>query len=85
MVRLNERSVNTSSNFRKITLNICYIKSMLAVLPEYISHNIIDTIGRDSDTSKDGYGYKMLLSIFDESNELRSKYNDDDFTLRRKI
>lgn len=85
MVRLNEKSVNTSSNFRKISLNMCYIKSMLAMLPEYISHNIIDTIGRDSDINGDSYGYKLLLSIFDESNELRSKYNGDDFTLKRRI
>lgn len=85
MVRLNENSANSSSNFRRISLNTCYIRSMLAILPEYVSNNIIDTISHDSNTNKDNYGYKMLLSIFDESNELKSKYNDDDFTLRRKI
>ena len=85
MLKLNEKSVNSNSNFRKISLNICYIKSILAILPKYLSNNIIESIDQNSNVDRNSFGYKMLLSIFNVSNEVRDKYNDDGFTLKRKI
>ena len=58
---------------------------MLAILPKYLSNNIIESIDQNSNVDRNSFGYKMLLSIFNVSNEVRDKYNDDGFTLKRKI
>lgn len=85
MISLTEKACMLPNNFRSISLNACYIKSLITFLPNIAIYGATSELfnGKDADHNK--YGYKALTSLFESIDDLKEKYNDEDYTLKRKF
>ena len=83
--RLSKDSCSLPGNFRSISLNNCYIKSLFITLPYRTSQSMFDKISSDESIDKSKYGYKALESLVDMIGPLKEEYNGEEFTLKRKF
>ena len=72
-------------NFRSLSLNTCYLKSLLIVMPLLMSNKILNQINSEDTIDKEKCGYIALQSLIKMSPELKRKYNRKDFTLKRNF
>lgn len=83
--KLSKESCSLPGNFRSISLNNCYIKSLFITLPYRTSQSMFDKISSDESIDKSKYGYKALESLVDMIGPLKEEYNGEGFTLKRKF
>lgn len=83
--RLSKESCSLPGNFRSISLNNCYIKSLFITLSHSTSQGLFYKISSDESVDKSKYGYKMLESLVDMIGPLKEEYNGEGFTLKRKF
>lgn len=85
IVKLNESTMSSPRNFRSLSLNTCYLKSLLIIMPLLMSNKILNQIISEDTTDKEKCGYIALQSLIRMAPELKRKYNRKDFTLKRKF
>ena len=85
IAKLNESTMSLPRNFRSLSLNTCYLKSLLIVMPLLMSNKILNQINSEDTTDKEKCGYIALQSLIKMSPELKRKYNRKDFTLKRNF
>lgn len=85
IVKLNESAMSSPKNFRSLSLNTCYLKSLLIVMPLLMSNKTLNQINSEDAIDKEKCGYKALQSLIRMAPELKGKYNRKNFTLKRKF
>lgn len=85
IAKLNESTMSSPKNFRSLSLNTCYLKSLLIVMPLLMSNKTLNQINSEDAIDREKCGYKALQSLIRMAPELKGKYNRKDFTLKRKF
>ena len=53
IAKLNESTMSLPRNFRSLSLNTCYLKSLLIVMPLLMSNKILNQINSEDTTDKE--------------------------------
>lgn len=83
--KLTEERCSLPSNFRSIALNICYLRSLLITLPREVCLGALANIVNDENTDRNSYGFTSILRLLESMDEYVEKYDEDDYSLKRKF